>query len=42
VIAISRAGKTFLPTPGTVFEEGDLLHLAILSTATERLKKMLE
>lgn len=42
VIAISRNGKTMLPSSGTVFEEGDLLHLAILSTSTERLKKMLE
>lgn len=42
VIAISRNGKTILPSSGTVFEEGDLLHLAILSTSTERLKKMLE
>jgi trk system potassium uptake protein TrkA len=42
VIAISRRGKTILPSSGTVFEEGDLIHLAILSTSTERLKKMLE
>lgn len=42
VIAISRNGKTILPSAGTVFEEGDLLHLAIMSTATEHLKKMLE
>jgi trk system potassium uptake protein len=42
VIAISRNGKTILPSSGTLFEEGDLLHMAILTTSTERLKKMLE
>jgi len=41
VVAISRAGKTFLPTLGTVFHEGDLLHLVVLATSTDRLKALL-
>ena len=41
VVAITRGGKTFLPTQGTAFQDGDLLHLAVLNTATERLKELL-
>ena len=41
VVSVCRGGKTFLPTQGTVFQEGDMLHLAVLSTATERLKALL-
>jgi trk system potassium uptake protein TrkA len=41
VAAISRSATTFLPTLGTVFQAGDLLHLAVLTTATERLKALL-
>ena len=41
VVAISRGGKTFLPTLGTVFQEGDLLHLAVLSASADRLKTLL-
>lgn len=41
VVAISRGGKTFLPTRGTVLQEGDLLHLATLATSTDRLKALL-
>ncbi len=41
VVAISRGGKTFLPTLGTVFQEGDLLHLAILAASADRLKTLL-
>ncbi len=42
VIAISRGGKTILPTAGTTFEEGDLVHLAVVSSATDKLKKLVE
>ncbi len=40
VIAVTRGGKTFLPTPGTVFQAGDLLHLALAGTSIDRLKAM--
>lgn len=40
VVAISRGGKTFLPTLGTVFREGDVLHLAVLGTSTDRLNTL--
>ncbi len=42
VITLTRNGKTFLPTEGSVMEESDLIHLAVLSASSERLKKMLE
>lgn len=41
VVAISRGGETFLPTRGTVLQEGDLLHLATLATSADRLKALL-
>jgi trk system potassium uptake protein TrkA len=41
VAAITRGGTTFLPTLGTVFQEGDLVHLVVLVTSTERLKALL-
>jgi trk system potassium uptake protein TrkA len=41
IVSITRANKTFLPTLGTTFREGDLLHLAVLTTSTNRLKELL-
>jgi trk system potassium uptake protein TrkA len=41
VVSITRANKTFLPTLGTIFREEDLLHLAVLTTSTNRLKELL-
>ena len=41
VVAISRGGHTFLPTLGTAFQEGDRVHLALQSTAADRLKTLL-
>jgi trk system potassium uptake protein TrkA len=41
VVAVTRGGKTFLPTLGTVFQEGDQLHLAVLATSVNRLKGLL-
>jgi len=41
VVSITRGGATFLPTQSTAFQDGDLLHLAVLSTAAERLKELL-
>lgn len=41
IVAISRGGKTFLPTLGTVFQGGDILHIAVASSAMERLRQLL-
>lgn len=41
VVAITRRGKTFLPTLGTEFHEGDMIHLALLASSAERLKLIL-
>jgi trk system potassium uptake protein TrkA len=41
VIAITRKGQAFLPTTGTVFERGDLLHVAVMSTSSGRLNGLL-
>lgn len=41
VVAVSRGGACFLPTQETPLQAGDLLHIAVLTTATERLKALL-
>ncbi len=41
VVAITRSSKAFLPTLGTVFEAGDQAHVAVMSTASERLNALL-
>jgi trk system potassium uptake protein TrkA len=41
LVAISRSSKTFLPTPATIFQQGDLIHLAVLAESTERLEALL-
>lgn len=41
VAAISRGGRTFLPTLGAVFQRGDLVHLLVLSASADRLKALL-
>ena len=38
VVSIMRLNKTFLPTLGTVFQAGDMLHLAVLTSSINRLK----
>ena len=38
VVAITRDGKTFLPTPGATLQEGDVLYLATLTTSVSRLR----
>ena len=40
VVSITRSNKTFLPTQGTLFREGDLLHLAVLMASIDRLKEL--
>jgi trk system potassium uptake protein TrkA len=42
VVSITRANKTFLPTQGTIFQQGDMLHLAVLTTSLGRLRELLE
>ncbi len=42
VVAITRNGRTFLPSLGTVFQHDDLVHLAVLVAAAERLKALLD
>jgi trk system potassium uptake protein TrkA len=41
VVAITRGGKTSIPTLGTIFQEHDLIHLAVTAGATNRLKALL-
>ncbi|MEN9936175.1 MAG: hypothetical protein RLZZ387_2754 [Chloroflexota bacterium] len=41
VVAVSRGGTTFLPTPESRFQAGDLLHLALLTTSAARLRALL-
>jgi len=41
VVSITRGNKTFLPTLGTIFREEDVLHLAVLTTSTNRLRELL-
>ncbi len=41
VVSISRNGQTFIPTAGTVLEVDDILYIALLAAASEKLKSML-
>lgn len=41
VIAITRRGKTILPTLGTEFQQKDLVHIAVLASSSERLQLIL-
>jgi trk system potassium uptake protein TrkA len=41
VVALSRGGKTFLPTQGTVFQSGDHLHLVVIAASADRLDALL-
>ncbi|MBI5015676.1 MAG: TrkA family potassium uptake protein [Deltaproteobacteria bacterium] len=41
VVAVTRADRTFLPSPGTRFRARDVLHVAALGTSAERLKELL-
>lgn len=41
VIAVTRGGRAFLPTAGTTFREGDLLHVLVLAASVDRLKALL-
>jgi trk system potassium uptake protein TrkA len=41
VAAVTRHGRTFLPSHGTEFHKGDLLHIVLLAVAADRLKALL-
>ena len=41
VVAVSRAGRTFLPQAGALFREGDVAHLAVLGASLGRLRGLL-
>jgi trk system potassium uptake protein len=41
VVSITRDGEAILPTTGTEFCDGDLIHLAVLSSAMDRLEALL-
>ncbi len=40
-VAVSRGGRCFLPTPETRLQAGDLVHIAVLTPSTGRLKALL-
>lgn len=40
-VAIIRGGKSFIPTSGAIFQEHDIIELAVLTTSIPKLKKML-
>lgn len=40
-VAVSRAGRTFIPTPSTIVHRGDVLHLAVVGASRDRLESLL-
>lgn len=42
VVAITRGNKTLIPTLGTIFEDGDVIYIAVINSATDKLKSMLD
>lgn len=41
VVAVSRAGRTFLPSGPVLFEAGDVVHVAVAAGAAGRLQQLL-
>ncbi|MGH2592192.1 MAG: TrkA C-terminal domain-containing protein, partial [Anaerolineae bacterium] len=41
VVAITREGQAFIPTRGTEFRNGDVIHFVVLASSMERLETML-
>lgn len=41
VVSITRGGRTFLPSHGTVLEAGDLVQLALVAASADRVKALL-
>jgi len=42
VISLTRKGKTSIPTLGTIFEKGDVVHIAVEERSVDRLKNFLQ
>ena len=42
VAALTRDGRALIPTLGTQFRSGDVMHLVVLATAMERLEALLD
>ncbi|HMO58854.1 MAG TPA: hypothetical protein PKC19_15975 [Roseiflexaceae bacterium] len=40
-ISIVRRGRAFLPTPGVPLESGDVVHVAVLASASGLLESMI-
>lgn len=40
-VAITRQGAAFIPTTGSQFKDGDIIHVVILASALERFKTLL-
>lgn len=41
IVSITRDDRAFIPSAGTDFREGDIIHLAVLATSMTRLEEML-
>ncbi|MDD4137206.1 MAG: TrkA family potassium uptake protein [Methanoregula sp.] len=41
VVSITRGGKTVIPTTGTVFQKGDMVHIAVAISSVGRLKALM-
>jgi trk system potassium uptake protein TrkA len=41
VVALSRGGKTFVPTISTVFKKGDMIHVAVSAASVDHLKALM-
>ncbi|PWR69753.1 potassium channel family protein [Methanospirillum stamsii] len=42
VISLTRKGKTSIPTLGTTFEKGDIVHIAVEEQSVDRLKEVMQ
>lgn len=41
VFAIVRAGHAFVPTPGVVLEEGDIIHMSVATSAVDKIEDLI-
>ena len=41
VVAISRGGRTYIPTSSTVFQKGDIVHIAVMPSSVGRLRSLM-
>jgi len=42
VVALSRGGLTFIPSPETIFQRDDTVHICVSTASSKRLRAMLE